>query len=181
MREITAACLAKVGISCITASSAEEAISALNNNAVTLTLLDWGLKGAMDTSGEEVLSFCKENYPLMPVVVMSGLPIDVKSDAIVKRADGFLQKPLSAMVIISQVSVWLERLRGTPKIFLPQREEDIMALDDFKRLYIRHVVRLLNGNVSLAGEKLGSHRQTVSAALKNQDGTDLEPPITTNN
>jgi hypothetical protein len=56
-------------------------------------------------------------------------------------------------------------LEAAPDVFLPEREEDIMLLDEVKCRYIRHVVDLVGNNISLAAQKLGVHRQTISAAL----------------
>jgi DNA-binding response OmpR family regulator len=176
MRTLLQDCLSAEGISCITAASVEEAILALKNNQVTLTLLDWGLRGALDASGSEVLRFCKEQFPSMPVLVMSGQTMDVRTDAVVKRADGFLQKPFGGTVVTSQISEWLRRIDATPRTFLPRREEDILSLDQFKRLYIRHVVQLLGGNISLAAARLKIHRHTIAAALKDDSAADSEKP-----
>jgi DNA-binding NtrC family response regulator len=172
VRKMICECLDREGISCVTAASVEEAVELIKSNKIALTLLDWGLDGAM--SGSQVLRLCRELYPLMPVIVMSGLRLDVRTDAVIEQADGFLEKPFSNSVIRSHVAWWLKRLKATPKVFLPQREEDILPLEKFKRVYIRHVVQLLDDNLSLAAEKLGIHRQTVSAAIKNDASPDLD-------
>jgi len=158
-------------IACIAASGVEEAILALKTNPVSLLLLDWGLRGHLDTSGVQVLDFCKENYPSIPAIVMSGQEFDVRTDALTKQADGFLQKPLSGTVITSLVRQWLNRLENVPKVFLPAKVEEIIPLDEFKTLYIRHVLELVDYNISRAAEKLGVHRQTVAAALRDRDKT----------
>jgi DNA-binding NtrC family response regulator len=172
-REIITECLEREGIPCVTAASVEEAIAVIRTKKIVLTLLDWGLRGAQDTSGSQVLRVCRELHPLMPVIVMSGLRFDVRTDAVLEQADGFLEKPFSNSVIRSHVTWWLNRLKATPKVFLPQREEDILPLETFKQIYIRHVAQLLGHNISLAAEKLGIHRQTVSAALKHDVASDL--------
>ncbi len=179
VRTVVTECLEREGISCVTAASVEEAIAVIKANKVALTLLDWGLKGTEDTSGSQVLRVCRELYPLMPVIVMSGLPFDVRTDAVIEQADGFLEKPFANSVIRSHVAWWLKRLNATSKVFLPQRPEDVLPLAKFKQIYIRHVVQLLDDNVSLAAEKLGIHRQTVSAALKEEMSPDPFPPSTT--
>ena len=160
--------LDREGIPCATASSAEEAIEAVGNNKVSLTLLDWGLRGGLDTSGAEVLQFCKERYPLMPVIVMSGMPIDVRTDATTKQADGYLAKPFNATLIVAHVNQWLNRLKRTSKYSLPQRGEEIVPLSKLENRYIRHVVQLVNYNIPLAAEKLGVSAETISAALKDE-------------
>jgi DNA-binding NtrC family response regulator len=60
-------------------------------------------------------------------------------------------------------------LEAAPDVFLPQREEDILLLDEVKYRYIRHVVQLVGNNISLAAQKLGVHRQTISAAMASEE------------
>jgi DNA-binding response OmpR family regulator len=57
IRQFIGDVLDREGIACATAGSVEEAIDALGNNKISLTLLDWGLRGGLDTSGAEVLQF----------------------------------------------------------------------------------------------------------------------------
>ena len=176
VREMIIECLKREGIASVTAASAGAAIALIRSNKIALTLLDWGLRGPLDNSGSQVLRVCRELCPLMPVIVMSGLGLDARTDAVIEQADGFLAKPFSNRVIKSHVNRWLQRLRTTPKVFLPQCPEDILPLRKFKRVYIRHVVQLLDDNVSLAAEKLGIHRETVSAALRNNASPELDSP-----
>jgi ActR/RegA family two-component response regulator len=61
------------------------------------------------------------------------------------------------------------RLEAAPDVFLPQREDGILLLDEVKYRYIRHVVELVGNNISLAAQKLGVHRQTISAAMATED------------
>ena len=149
-------------LSCITAASVAEAIEVLRQNKIALTVLDWGL----DRSGAEVLRVARENCPNMPVIAISGLPYEVRTDAILQKVDAFLHKPLSGEVLHSQVTQVLQRVSDIPTAFLPKRAEETLPLDDVKSIYIRHVVGLLDNNVSLAAKVLGIHRQTVSAALE---------------
>ncbi len=170
IRQFIGDVLDREGIPCATASSVEEAIDALGNNKVSLTLLDWGLRGGLDTSGAEVLQFCKERYPLMPVIVMSGMPIDVRTDATTKQADGFLAKPFNGTLIVAHVNQWLNRIKRTSKSSLPQNGEDIVPLDKLEGRYIRHVVQLLNYDIARAAEKLGVSPETISAAVNDENG-----------
>jgi DNA-binding NtrC family response regulator len=171
IRQFIGDVLDREGIPCATAGSVEEAIDALGNNKISLTLLDWGLRGGLDTSGAEVLQFCKDRYPLMPVIVMSGMPIDVRTDATTKQADGFLAKPFNGTLIVAHVNQWLNRIRRTSKGSLPQRGEDIVPIVPLNKLesrYIRHVVQLVNYDISLAAEKLGVTPEAISEALKDE-------------
>src|SRR5206468_8149620 len=129
VRNMISECLERECISCVTAASVEEAIAVIKANNVVLTLLDWGLKeGMQDASGSQVLRVCRELYPLMPVIVMSGRPFYVRTDAVIEQADGFLEKPFANSVIRSHVAWWLKRLKATSKVFLPQRPEDVLPL-----------------------------------------------------
>ena len=168
IRQFIGDVLDREGIPCVTASSVEEAIEAVGNNRISLTLLDWGLRGGLDTSGAEVLQFCKERYPMMPVIVMSGMPIDVRTDATTKQADGFLAKPFNGTLIVAHVNQWLNRIRRTSKGSLPQNRADIVPLDKLESRYIRHVVQLLNYDIASAAEKLGVSQEIISAALKDE-------------
>jgi DNA-binding NtrC family response regulator len=159
------------GINCITAATVDEACSVLKREKVSLILLDWKLKeaGAVRTGGE-ILKFCREANPLMPVIVMTGLTpgeIDVRTDAVMAEADGFLQKPFSATVLTGHIERWLKRQHSVQEWLSPHEESQIMPLEEVKQRYSSKVVELLKGNVSLAASKLGVHRHTLSGLLKN--------------
>ena len=173
---ITNALCAK-GMACVAAASVAEATTALRRNQVALTVLDWGL----DRSGAEVLRLARELYPLMPAIVVSGLPFDVRTDALAGEADAFLQKPFSATVLVSQVTQLLKRARSSLPDLLPQRPQQILPLEQVRHLYIRHVVYLLNNNVSLAARGLGIHRQTVAAALQKHPRSHRGLPLAATN
>jgi DNA-binding NtrC family response regulator len=159
-RQLITATLTGRGFSCATATSVGEAITALSNDRFKVMVLDWGL----DRCGSEVLRVAKSLYPQMQVLVMSGMPFDVRTDAFMEEADAFLSKPFSLTVLGMQVAQLNAR-----DTFLPKRPEDILPLEEVKRVYIQRVVALLNNNASLAAEKLQIHRQTVSAALQQTD------------
>jgi hypothetical protein len=57
----------------------------------------------------------------------------------------------------------------TPKSALPERGEDIIPLNKLESRYIRHVVQLLNDDVSLAAARLGISPQAIEAALQEED------------
>jgi len=166
IRQFIGDVLDREGIPCATAGSVEDAMDALVNNKISLTLLDWGLRYGLDTSGAEVLQFCKERYPLMPVVVMSGLPIDVRTDATTKQADGFLAKPFNGTLIAAHVKQWINRISRTSKNALPQRIQDIVPLSKLQSRYIRHVVQLADYDLPLAAEKLGVSEEAISVVLR---------------
>ncbi len=154
-------CIEAEGLSCITASSVSEALEALARNKVSVLLVDWFL----DHVATEVVRVARSISALMPIIVMSGKPFNVKMDALLADADEFLEKSLGGSALANRVKRWMNRLEAAPDVFLPQREEDILPLDEVKCRYTRHVVQLVGNNISLAAQKLGVHRQTISAAM----------------
>ncbi len=161
-------CIEAEGLSCITASSVSEALEALARNNVSVLLVDWFL----DHVATEVVRTARSMSAAMPIIVMSGKPYNVKMDALLADADEFLEKTVGGSALASRVKRWMRRLEAAPDVFLPQREEDILALDEVKCRYTRHVVQLVGNNISLAAQKLGVHRQTISAAMATEDQED---------
>ncbi len=158
-------CLEAEGIACITASTVREALEALGRNNVSVLLVDWFL----DHVATEVVRQARASSALMPIIVMSGKSYNVKMDALLADADEFLEKTVGGSAVAGRVKRWLRRLEAAPDVFLPQREQDIVLLDEVKYRYIRHVVQLVGNNISVAAQKLGVHRQTISAAMASEE------------
>ena len=158
-------CIEAEGISCITATSIAEALEALARNKISVLLVDWFL----DHVATEVVRTARSTSALMPIIVMSGKPYNVKMDALLADADEFLEKSLGGSALANRVKRWIGRLDAAPDVFLPQREQGIVLLDEVKYRYIQHVVQLVGNNISLAAQKLGVHRQTISAAMATDD------------
>src|SRR6516162_4534508 len=161
-------CIETEGISCITATSVSEALEALARNEVSVLLVDWFL----DHVATEVVRKARSISALMPIIVMSGKSYNAKMDALMADADEFLEKTMGGSVLANRVKRWMGRLKAAPDVFLPQREEDIVVLDEVKYRYIQHVVQLVGNNISVAAQKLGVHRQTISAAITNEDAVE---------
>jgi DNA-binding NtrC family response regulator len=165
--ELLRMCLTMEGVSCVTASTVQEAIAILDHKRVDLILLDWGLNGSqLDNSGGQVLRHSRKLDPMRPVLIMSGQDFDVRADALMETADGFIQKPVGLAVIKSYVRQWLNRLNGTPMDLFPTNVADVKNIEEVKLLYIRRAVEILGGNVSEAAQRLGVHRHTVTRILK---------------
>jgi two-component system, response regulator RegA len=158
-------CLQAEGISCITASSVAEALEALARENISALLVDWFL----DHVAIEVVRKARSLSARMPIIVMSGKTYSVKADALMADADEFLEKTLGGTAVANRVKRWVGRLRAAPDVLLPSRHEDILLLDEVKYRYIRHVVQLVGNNISLAAQKLGVHRQTIYAAMANEE------------
>jgi DNA-binding NtrC family response regulator len=162
------------GVACVTAHSASEGIEILKTRKVSLVLLDWWLGS---TNGAEVLRACWRSNPLMPVIVMSGLTsiADVRTDAFVEGAVWFMEKPFSETIVKNCVKQWLYWV-SRPTL-MPERREDVVTLEEMKRIYIRNVVRLFNDNLSQAAEKLGMNRGTVSLVVRGASPSPTQPPV----
>jgi len=163
-------CIEAEGISCISATSVSEALEALARNEISVVLVDWFL----DRVAAEVVRTARSISAHMPVIVMSGKSYNVKMDALLADADEFLETSIGGSALANRVKRWMGRLEAAPDVFLPQREEDILLLDEVKYRYIRHVVQLVGNNISLAAQKLGVHRQTISAAMATEDVEDAK-------
>jgi DNA-binding response OmpR family regulator len=158
-------CIEAEGISCITATSVAEALEALARNKVSVLVVDWFL----DHVASEVVRKARSISALMPIIVMSGKSHNVKMDALLADADEFLEKAMGGSVLANRVKRWMGRLEAAPDVFLPQREEDILVLDEVKYRYIRHVVQLVGNNISVAAQRLGVHRQTISTTMTTEE------------
>ncbi len=167
VRELIQFFLVPEGVSCAMAGSVKEACSHLQRGLFALTLLDWRL----DRSGIEVLRFCRERHPRMPVIVMSGISpevFDVRTDALVTGADSFLEKPFNAPALVGHIKRWFEWADATSQPIWPHNEQEIIPFEQLKISYIQHVVELLHNNISLAAEKLHMHRHTIASVFKIQ-------------
>ena len=162
VRQLIADSLRRYGLNCVTAASVGEGMAVLSKQKISLIILDW----VLDRCGAELLRAARERDPQIPVLVISGEPNDPRTDALVERADAFLQKPFNLTVLVNQVTQILRRVQGTQDLLLPRQPEEILPLEEVKRQYVGRVVQLLNNNLSLAAAKLGVHRQTVASALK---------------
>ena len=163
-------CLEAEGISCTTATSVSEALEALARNNVSVLVVDWFL----DRVATEVVRAARSVSPLMPIIVMSGKTYNVKMDALLADADEFLEKTVGGAALANRVKRWIGRLEAAPDVFLPQCEGDILPLDEVKSRYTRHVVQLVGNNISVAAQKLGVHRQTISAAMSEVEEGEAE-------
>ncbi len=158
-------CLEAEGIVCFGATSVSEALEALERNNISVLLVDWFL----DHLATDLVRKARSMSPHIPIIVMSGKSYNVKMDALLADADEFLEKLIGGSAVAQRVKRWMSRLQAAPDAFLPQREQDILLLDEVKYRYIQHVVELVGNNISLAAQKLGVHRQTVSAAMATED------------
>lgn len=151
----------------VSAASIDRAIAILRSRPISITLTDWRFKErGSEQSGLEILRVCREVNRMMPVIVMSGQPFDMRTDAVAATADSFLQKPFSMSLLLSHLAWWQERVAKTPIALLPEHLDMVIPVNELKRIYIQWVVQLCNGVVSEAEDRLGLHRHTITKFLR---------------
>lgn len=171
LRDLLRKGLEREGFEVLAVGSAKEGCEVVRRGGVDLVLLDWDLlegRASLDESGlgGDVLAVCREVDESLPVIVMSGADeIDVRADALQGGADSFVNKPFHLGMLTRHIEFLLRRARQGAAIFRLASEDDILPLEEAKELYVRAVVRLLQGNVSEAARRLGVHRQTVAGYL----------------
>jgi CheY-like chemotaxis protein len=85
-------------------------------DALRICVSGWEFSGPLvrspaEATGGTVLKRCREIDPLMPVIVITGVTaFDVQTDAIMREADSFFQKPFSYLLLINHVGRWMKRL-----------------------------------------------------------------------
>lgn len=99
--------LKQEGFSCMTAGTAQNALSQLVSGQIDLMLLDLGLP---DFDGMEVISKVRE-WSELPIIVVSARDQDKeKAAALDGGADDYLTKPFSATELLARIRVALRHL-----------------------------------------------------------------------
>ena len=94
--------LKRDGYRVITAQTGAEAIELLKDNKVTLVISDIVMP---EMDGFEVLANIKENYPSVPVILMSGRADQNREDIIATGADDFIPKPFHNTEVLARVRI----------------------------------------------------------------------------
>jgi len=90
------------------ADDGEEALRLLKEDEYDLIITDMRMP---KMSGLDLLRFVKDNYPKLPVVVVSGYNLGPQQDALVAEfADGFLSKPFK----VKDIEKLLKKLLKIP-------------------------------------------------------------------
>lgn len=88
--------LSRVGYKTIRCSSGEEAIDRLGSQKVDMIITDMEMGGI---TGEHVLTYVRKRFGLLPVILMSGDPDNLRR----KGFDGYLTKPFSIQQLLTAV------------------------------------------------------------------------------
>lgn len=88
--------LSHAGYNVIGCCSGEEAVDRLNSKDVDMVITDMEM-GA--TTGEHVLKYVRKQFGLLPVILMSGNPDNLRMTGF----DGYLEKPFSMQELLAVV------------------------------------------------------------------------------
>lgn len=102
IRTLISECLGNQGYTCVTATSAEEALKILVQSSFALMITD--IQMAVMT-GIELTREAKQLYPAMPVIVMTGFTEEYSYDEVIDAgAADFLKKPFSLKELDTRVA-----------------------------------------------------------------------------
>lgn len=108
IRKFIAYTLKQEGFSCITAATAQAALSTLVSQSVDMMLLDLGLP---DFDGMDVIKKVRE-WSELPIIVVSARDQDrEKAGALDAGADDYLTKPFSATELMARIRVAIRHQR----------------------------------------------------------------------
>lgn len=117
--------------SCLTANSAQNAMSAIVSQKIDLVLLDLGLP---DFDGTEVIKKVRE-WSEIPIIVVSARDQDrEKAAALDLGADDYLTKPFSATELMARIRVAIRHLQMTARTQIrPEMTVGGLGIDFEKR------------------------------------------------
>jgi two-component system alkaline phosphatase synthesis response regulator PhoP len=129
IRDLLAYNLSKEGFAVLTAADGNEALSQLENHKVSIVVLDIMMPGL---DGFEVCKRIRANklWENLPVIFLTARSSEI--DQIVGLelgADDYIQKPVSARVLVARVKSFLRRSSNAPKISDKVEAEKIIIED----------------------------------------------------
>ncbi len=111
IRELLSSYFLKRGYQVSTAASATEALRALDESPVDLTILDIALA---DADGLELLESIKKSHPKLPVIILTGMGFDdeLLKEALAKKASGYVSKTLPLDQLLMEVRRVISQATG---------------------------------------------------------------------
>jgi len=156
----------------LTAGTAAEAVCLLEKQPVNVLLLDLRLP---DSEGVDVLRQCRDRWPQMPVIVMTGYgSIETAVECLKAGAANFLSKPVDTRRLRGLVQDALDvensrrqaRTPGGMRLIAPDPHRSLVALSP-QMLQILSVVDLIKdnrSNVFICGET-GTGKELISRSI----------------
>ncbi len=120
--------LTKAGYRILTAISGEEGINQLANSQTDLVLTDYLMPGM---TGIEVLSVIKQNYPAMPVIMLTAhgdIALTIK--AIQLGAEDFIEKPIHSRELVEVIKRTLEISEQNKSVAQPFSRDNRKAIEE---------------------------------------------------
>ncbi|MDE7089610.1 MAG: response regulator [Prevotella sp.] len=163
----------------VTMSNPQLLPALLSNNDVDAVLLDMNFN-AQKLDGSEGLLWLelikkRDNPPAVVMITAFGdVPLAV--EAMKRGAEDFITKPWDNDELIEKLHKAIakrdrnmeeQRLMAEAHI-IKEREKDqeSMTLEELKAQHIKRIIKEVNGNLTLAAERLGINRQTLYNQMK---------------
>lgn len=150
--------LERAGYQCVAVSNEREAMDAVRNRDVRLAVLDMNL--TLSTTGQqgiEMLRKFKVLRPEMPVILLTSwgtIPLAV--EGLKHGAVDFMTKPWSNRDLIAKIKKAIDAAERQSA-----QSNELDTLDDMEREAIVKALRICDGNMSTAAQKLGITRQAL--------------------
>jgi two-component system, NtrC family, response regulator HydG len=168
------------------ASSVNEAVDALKDNTIDLLITDLNMP---QINGIELLKYTAEHYPLMPKLVITGLPtVDNALTAIKSGALDYLIKPFTSDELHKAIQNSFEKINIESQITLNKTDFNsdknyagiVGHSDQFKNLIdIIHRVKNNKVNVLIEGES-GTGKELIAKAIHNTGSFAKMPFVSVN-
>jgi DNA-binding NtrC family response regulator len=162
----------EMGLVCLQAASAEEALERVDQDVPELVLAD--LAGKM--TGLELLAAVKSRSPLTEVALMSACgTVESAVEAMRLGAYDFVLKPLRVEKLKLTLTRMVEKvrlvrenevLRSRSQIKPPVVAEPCTDLEELERLTVQRVFQQVNGDKEQAQKLLGISRATLYRKIK---------------
>lgn len=173
--------LEDLGLTVVQTSSADDALKFLQSRSFDLVISDVRMPGK---SGLELLSFCQENFPELPIIIMTAhSDLDSAVTAYTKGAFEYLAKPfdLDEVCEIVERALMSKKVSDkTPESTTINKFSIIGEAPSMQNLY-RAIGRLSNSHVSvlIKGES-GTGKELVAHALHQHSPRKKKPFIALN-
>ena len=129
-REIIEEFLQKKGFQTFSSSTIEKAKELLKTQEINLVLLDWRLP---DGDGLEFLTYIKENFPLIPVIMITAFAsIEHAVTSMKKGAYHYLSKPINLEELLLIIERALNEYKLTKEVFLLKERLKYLSRDEWK-------------------------------------------------